>query len=516
MKIYIDKHIILILTCLAFAASSCTNLEEELYGSRFNDTSTTAGAADLNGVYNSLNDFSDQANIYAMLEHSTDEMLGPTRGTDWDDFGVWRKLHLHTWDPQHDHVYNAWNLLNRGVFRATQVLSRAGSDNQLKAEASFLRAFYMFYVVDLYGKAPFRNPEDSPETNPRVFSRQEATNFIIQDLRFAEANLTGGSPGKATKEAAQFLLAKVYLNKAVYFQDPESPAGPFTFTPTDMDSVIYYSNAIINSGKYQLTDRYFDNFKWDNSTASHELIFVRENAANQSQLANAENRSRMTLHYNTTPDGWNGFTTLAAFYDSFTDGDQRKGGDLAGYTDKTGSPVGFLFGQQYKLNPTTRQREEVKDRSGNPLQFSRDVDINYATEAQGIRVIKYPLNPDNFGQSGNDYIFFRYADLLLMKAEALIRGGTDPMGQSPATLVNNIRTMRGAGALTAVDETALLAERGRELYWEGWRRNDLVRFGKFNDPTEHRPQASEGFRVVYPIPQRAVDTNPDLVQNPGY
>lgn len=492
--------------------SSCSDLDEELYGSRYVDAGTTVSEADLNGVYTQLNGFSDQANLYALLEHSTDEMLGPTRGTDWDDFGIWRKLHQHTWDPSHGHVFEAWNQLNTGVFRATTVIDKA-ADNQIKAEASFLRAFFMFYIVDLYGQAPFRDPNDSPEANPKVLNRQEATDFIIQDLRFAEANLTNGTPGKATKEAAQFLLAKVYLNKAVYEQDPASPAGPFTFNQTDLDSVITYANAVINSGKFALAANYYDNFKWDNTTASRELIFVRENTPGQSQNANAENRTRMVLHYNNTPDGWNGFTTLADFYNSFEDTDQRKYSTIEAndFTNRTGLNAGFLAGQAYGPN-----RTPLKDRSGQPLVFTSDVDINYATEAQGIRAIKYPLDPGNFSQSGNDYVFFRYSDLLLMKAEAIMRGSVDPAGQTALGIVNQIRTLRGATPLASVDEAAMLAERGRELYWEGWRRNDLIRFGKFNDPTDQRPQASAPTRVLFPIPQRAVDTNPNLQQNPGY
>ncbi|HEY1023847.1 MAG TPA: RagB/SusD family nutrient uptake outer membrane protein [Sphingobacteriaceae bacterium] len=506
------NKIIISFGALILLNSSCTKLDEELYGSRYVDDGGAVSEADLNGVYTQLNGFSDQANLYALLEHPTDEMLGPTRGTDWDDFGIWRKLHQHTWDPTHGHVFEAWNQLNTGVFRATSVIERT-TDNQIKAEASFLRAFFMFYIVDLYGQAPFRNPEDSPETNPRVMNRQEATDFIIEDLKFAEANLTNGTPGRATKEATQFLLAKVYLNKAVYFQDPATPAGPFTFSQEDMNQVITYSNAVINSGKFQLAGNYYDNFKWDNTTASRELIFVRENTAGESQNANAENRTRMVLHYNNTPDGWNGFTTLADFYNSYEDGDQRKYSaiDQESFTARTGLNAGFLAGQAFGPNATP-----LKDRSGQPLIFTPDVNINYATEAQGIRAIKYPLNPGNFSQSGNDYVFFRYADLLLMKAEAILRGGVDPMGQTPLSIVNQIRTLRNASPVTVVDLETMLAERGRELYWEGWRRNDLIRFEKFNDPVDQRPTESPATRVVFPIPQRAVDTNPNLTQNAGY
>lgn len=507
----LHKKISIVFGALTLVAMSCTDLEEELYGSRFIETSTTASSADLNSVYAQLNGFSDQANLYALQEHPTDEMMGPTRGTDWDDFGVWRKLHQHSWDPSHNQVFDTWNQLNTGVFRATLVAER-GADNQIKAEARFLRAFFMFNIVDLYGQAPFRDPDDAPDVNPRVYNRKDATNFIIDDLRFAEANLVApGTAGKATREAAQFLLAKVYLNRAVYNQDPQTPAGPFTFAKSDMDSVIHYANAVISTGKFQVDPNYFDNFKWDNSTASTELIFVRENSDTE-QPANSRNRTYMGNHYNQTPSGWNGFTTLADFYNTFEDGDQRKGGPLPGFTDRIGTLAGFNIGQQFGPGNVP-----LKDRSGNPLIFTPEVNLSYATESQGIRVTKYPLNPDKLDNSANDYVFFRFADLVLMKAEALHRGGgPDPLGLAPLVIVNSIRTLRGATPLAAIDDAALLAERGRELYFEGWRRNDLIRFGKFNDPVDQRPQASDPTRVVYPIPQRAVDTNPNLQQNPGY
>jgi starch-binding outer membrane protein, SusD/RagB family len=103
-----------------------------------------------------------------------------------------------------------------------------------------------------------------------------------------------------------------------------------------------------------------------------------------------------------------------------------------------------------------------------------------------------------------------------MKAEAILRGGTDPMGETALSLVNRIRSTRNASALGGLTEKDLLAERGRELYWEGWRRNDQIRFGTFNDPVDQRESKSDPSKTIFPIPQRAVDTNPNLVQNPGY
>ena len=245
------------------------------------------------------------------------------------------------------------------------------------------------------------------------------------------------------------------------------------------------------------------------------LIFGIENSETQAP-GNTRNRWRMGMHYSQTPNGWNGFTTLADFYKSFEATDERRGIAYPGLTDIIGLRTGFLIGQQFGAN-----NKALKLRGGQPLIFTENVNLNFSTEAQGIRVIKYFPKPTSDttakdDQAGNDYIFLRFADVLLMKAEALVRGGADPNGQTALSIVNSIRTPRGASVLTSVDTKALLAERGRELYYEGWRRNDQIRFGTFNDPVDQRPIKSAATRTLYPIPQRAVDTNPNLKQNPGY
>ncbi len=515
----ITTKISLMLGIALLASASCTKLEEETFGSRQEDQGGEATASDLQGVYQQLNGQTDQANTYALQEHSTDEMMGPTRGTDWGDFGTWRKLHQHTWDASHNQINDTWDQLNIGVFRATQVIDNSTS-NQIKGEASFLRAWFMFQIIDLFGQAPFRDPKGAPSDNPTVFTRPEALEFIIKDLVFAETNLGQASMGKASKAAAQALLAKAYLNKPVY--TATTVGGPFTFAKADMDKVIEYANKVSSAG-YQLVGagKYFDNFSWDNSTLSKELIFGIENTETAAPGA-ARNRWRMTMHYNSITNkqegGWNGFTTLADFYKTFEASDERRGGAYPGLTNILGLRTGFLIGQQFGVG-----NQRLTERGGKPLVFTENVNINFSTEAQGIRVIKYFPKPAfkstgewNDDVAPNDYIFLRYADVLLMKAEAILRGGTDPQGQTVVSIVNSIRTPRGATSLASVDANALLAERGRELYWEGWRRNDLIRFERFNIPVDQRPNASEKSRTLFPIPQRAVDTNPNLTQNPGY
>jgi hypothetical protein len=133
--------------------------------------------------------------------------------------------------------------------------------------------------------------------------------------------------------------------------------------------------------------------------------------------------------------------------------------------------------------------------------------------------MKYPMEykaSDNSFTGKNDFVFFRYADALLMKAEAILRGGTATGGETALSIVNSLRARSGVPALTAVTLNDILAERGRELYLEAVRRPDLIRFGKYNDPVNERSAKSDAYKVVYPIPNQAVSSNPNLKQNFGY
>ena len=529
MKNFRIKHLLLSFAVLVFTISGCTKLEDTLVSNTDENNPAVAISA-VNVAYQQMQAITNQANTYALLEHSSDEMVGPTRGTDWDDNGTWRRLHLHTWDSQHNQVQDTWDDLSSGVAKANAAidLSTVSKSTSKLAVARFLRAFFMYYLVDLYGKAQIRFA-NSTSDNPTVFSRSQATDLIIADLRAALPVLPTGTANAtlATKEAASFLLAKMYLNKAVYKQDPTKPAGPYTFAKSDMDSVVFYSNAIIANTSYSLTtkNQYFDMFSSSKQSSTSEIILSLDNSSGNTSKS-VRNRYYMTLHYNQKPSAWNGFTTLADFYNSFEASDARLGTAYPGLTDVTGVRAGFLVGQQYD-----KDGKPLNDRNGIPLAFTPTLSILNGTsdgnsassvEIGGIRVIKYlPIpNAGNFDNITTNYVFYRYSDVILMKAEALLRGSSDPV--SALTLVNSIRTNRGLTPLATIDLPGLLAERGHELYWEGWRRNDQIRFGTFLNPENTtnllngRGTKSADYRVVFPIAQRAVDANPDLKQNFGY
>jgi hypothetical protein len=507
MKTKMNKVFIWVLA-LAFIA--CTDLEIEQTDSIFPDLSgefagVQAGPS-LENLYNDVRgQIQTQENLFALQEVTSDEQLVPTRGTDWGDNGVWRTLHAHTWDPVHSFVRNTWNAMNQNIFNATAIIdARSNPTAQQVAEAKFLRAFSVFWLVDLYGQVPFRTPDEGPDVNPTILSRTEAFDFAVTDLNEALPDLPtvaaqSGDLVKASKAAARFLLAKMYLNKHIY-------NGTGTPDASDMNQVISLVDAISADG-FALQAGYFELFTSD---PDNETIF----------FTTSETAAKMwnTLHYNqNAPDqtggGWNGFTTLAEFYDLFEgdpsinepgSGQEERRGFVPTDGSHLGIGYGFLIGLQYDENGNA-----LTDRPGTPLVFTKELPgLLGNNEKTGIRLLKY--HPEN-GSFANHQVVFRYADAHLMKAEALLR-----TGGNPTTLVNELRTLRGATPLGTVSESDLLDERGRELYIEYWRRNDLIRFGQFTAPWAYKEVSGDDTKNLFPIPSTAIISNPNLVQNPGY
>lgn len=494
---------------LIFGVNGCSDLEDIGY-----DTLSRSDIPEktLKEAYTKLNAFTNLSNTFALLEHPSDEMQYP-RNYDWGDDRLWQRLHTHEWNSVDRDIVGAWDDLNRGQAFANEVIADSRASKKQIAEAQFLRAYNLYYLVDFFGQVIFKDLS-IPKSLPKILNRQEATTQIIGDLNTAIPELevaNATNTGIATKEAAKFLLAKIILNKAVFIQNPQKPSGPFMFSPVDMDAVIKNADEIINSGKYSFASNYFDNFHWNNTIKSKELIFVIKNEAGKSLDNGSSVRAFYlnSLNFNQTPSGWNGFATLADFYNSFENQDKRKGAEIADLTDLCGLRAGFLIGQQYGPGGIA-----LKIENGEPLIFTPEIDFSdYPKEAGGIRVIKYLPDLNNVYSPGNDFIFFRYADVWLMKAEALFRKGN--VNES-LIMMNTLRHIRGATTLNTLNEADILAERGRELYWEGWRRNDQIRFGTFLKPVQNRATTSPAYRIVFPIPQKALDGTPNLTQNFGY
>lgn len=542
------KKITIFSVLLIAAVTSCTKLDEKLQSTlTYQQAATLPTSLLLQAAYVDIGaPFTNQDQVFSLQENSTDESLVPTRGGDWDDNGVWRVLHNHSWNADHGQILTVFNNLNKLQFDATNVLAFTPTPLQA-AEARFLRAFALYSLFDLYGQYPYREPSENLLNAPVVKSGTEAIDFIISELTAILPALGSGASSTANADAARFLLMRCYLNKGAFL----NRAAP-TFAAADLQQVITLGNAILTNTKYSYNANYFDNFSFDNGAKSKEAIFAY---ANQSGVtagnSGPQARWNMTLHYNSYGHpgqsiygnaGWNGFSTISDFYTSFgvaapttftpadTLLDKRLGGRFyQGVTNISGIRPGLLVGQQFDEKGVARV-----DRKGNPLAFTPTIaptmiESGTNLEVTGIRVVKYPPDFSDTtgkyygGTAGNWIMLFRYADAALMVAEAKMRSNTDVPGAM--TLINALRTARGASVIVGTlplvnvnnvdDPNTLLAERGRELYWEGVRRTDLIRFGVYLKPWGLKPTDDPKY-LLYPVPTQALAANPNLKQNAGY
>ena len=221
--------------------------------------------------------------------------------------------------------------------------------------------------------------------------------------------------------------------------------------------------------------------------------------------------SQKTFNFNSQP--WNGYTSLADFYNSFEDTDIRKTGGSRGYGV-------FLAGPQYDLNGA-RLVDLADSWYADGDTDGRNINYNPVLNAlapnagrdAGARLSKYEYEINGTSEMSNDFVLFRYGEVVLNKAEALWRKSA---GDAEAlALVNMIRTRAGVAPFGALTADNFLAERGREFCFEMKRRTDLIRFGKWDDAWWEKP-VSEAFKTLMPIPEAQIILNSNLVQNPGY
>lgn len=496
--------------------AACTDLEVKETDSIITSSGGEFLGVDATGTlasaYNGLNWGNTQGNLFALTEATTDELFIPTRGTDWGDNGVWRTLATHNWNASHQFNNDTWNFLNSNVYTTNQILHEKTTKTALQtAEARFIRAYNMFWILDLWGQIPFRDADEGPDVNPIVMEGQAAFDFIIADLEAAldvVPTITVNNivdQVKASKAAVRYMLAKMYLNKHVYLGGTPQTA--------DLDKVISYVDAIAADG-YELHNGYFEIF---GQSADSETIM----------WSNGQYGTRIWagLHYNqgretdNTGGGWNGFATTADFYNKFEGDPNENYGEhndpfisgqeeRRGYVPELSLGIGLLIGTQGGPDGP------VKARSGENLVFTKEVpSLTGQPDYTGVRLLKWHPTINMGGTWNNHLVILRYADAHLMKAEALLRKGQEA---SAKTLVNELRAIRGATSLAGtLTEDYLLDERARELYMEGWRRNDMIRFGKFASSFAFVAN-TDPYTNKYPIPELAVGSNPNLRQNPGY
>ncbi len=462
----------------------------------------------LASVYAQLRATTDD--YYNLTEVSSDEYIVPTRGTDWYDNGRWLELDRQLWGANSPaglgDVNGAWNALFTGIARANVALAATdkisfASKPVVQAELRTLRAFYYFLLQDLFGGVPIVTDTD---IKPRERNtRAEVFAFVEKELNETRAILPDKWPtemnGRLTKGAANAILASLYLNAQV-FTGTVSTTGLQPGAARWADAVAA-SDRILNSGVYTLATNWRSNFTADNYLSPEiimQVMFKAESGLGLNFLMRA-------LHYSQfKPSPWNGFATIAEVYNSFDAADQRR--------------QIFLVGPQVNLETN----QPVLDRTGNPLVFTPEIhDVTNATEGEGVRIAKWPVDPAHVNQdNGNDFAHFRLAEIYLIKAEAL-----NELGQTSAAvaLVNTIRARVfsppkpiSAGISQAEFRTVILNERLFELTSEAKRRQDLIRFGQYTQRPWFNKAVREPYRILMPIPQTQIETNPLLAQNAGY
>lgn len=516
---------------VALATLTSCSLDEQLNDSiglndpQFNTLGSPAQT--LAFTYSLLEGPGSPFGIWTLNEDSSDEEAKPTRGSDWFDGGKWQQLHLHTWTPSNPQIVNSYNDINRGIAYATSVLGFPGATPQQKAEATFLQVYWLWLQTDHFGQTILRVPNEVEAVPSIYWTRAEAIDneiakleAVINDLP-AYTNSLGA--GTATKNAGYALLAKLYLNRAVYKATdadgkPQIPAES-AFSGADMDKVIAATNSAMAGTSWTSIpgnspgQNYFQNFATDNGEKSTEIIFSRVNEPGNG--TNVFQFTYMTTHYNQSPGGYNGPSVTTDMINKFTStdpSDPRFSTSIPYLTTNSGLKAGVLIGQQVNQNGAN-----VLTRQGAPLIFTTSFDLASSGEAQGARLVKYLpqyTSPGNPTQNvSNDFVFLSRAECMLMQAEAYGRKGNFAMAN---TLIGQLRTARGAAPLAITTLQNINDEFAREMYWQGSRRTDQIRFGTFLNPTQGRPNVTDRHVMVFPIPLVPLNANPKMKQNPGY
>lgn len=507
----------LLLSVIFLGTVSCTDLEENILDEQLgvdlpNNPENIQGL--ISPPYASLRNTIEWFDYWALQEVTSDEAIFPTRGSDWYDNGAWQQLHLHTWTPDHIRMRNVWEALGQGMARANLAMYYIGEFPQNDStelyinEARFLRAYYMYLINDLFGQVPFREPEELDfKVSPRVMDRQEATDFIISEVMAVLPNLrTKAEVGSArvTQGAAHALLAKVYLNYEVYTGTPK------------WNETIAECDALINSGEYEVEEDYWAMFQ--KFVEENPEFILRVPMDDAVDMGSGSVWVNFTLHYSQLfgnyASMWNGGSTTSTFFETWDmENDERFFDDRI--KPETGFNQGFLVGQQYGVNG-----EPLSQRDGSPLIFVPELDLESSPENAGIRVVKFAPNPASQRTGDfapNDVPIMRISDFYLVRAEAQFRNGNTAAALGDINFIRSKRSAEGRTlpALTALTLDDILNERGYELYWEGFRRQDLIRFDKFTEAWQEKPVTDES-KELFPLPTSAVDVNENLTQNPGY
>ncbi len=541
------KSKLLFIYCLAggmflTSVTSCTQLEDTSYNSivadGFEPTNEDVASLLASGYVSWRKTLLLWNGVARAQMLPADEDVLPARPNGWVDGGVYKRMHQHKWTSEDDIPLQSWVRTYEGINTCNRVLYQIESgqiklgdrESSIVSELKVLRASYYYILDDLFGNVPIVTKFDVPDGYlPEQSSRKEVYEFIIKELTENIPNLSDKVNseyyGRFNKWAGYALLAKMYINSEVFSDG----------THQDYDKCIVACDSVINSGKYELESVRKSVFATKNEN-SKEIIFalpfdetyVDDWNAFDYHMYSLQPENQATYNFQATP--WGGVCVMPQYIDTFDPDDKRLTDD-------------FISGMQYSSNGDTLKCT-MGNLVGQPLNYVNKVNsIDGSEENQGLRWGKFEYAQGITNRLSNDFPLLRYADVLLMKAEALLRTGKTELAAGLVTKVRerNFTSHPNKAQVTAdqlignsiydygrrdnastthdnlnIKYGRMLDELGWEFSQEGRRRQDMIRFGVFATGSWFSHNPSDKTKNLYPIPNKELLSNGNLKQNPGY
>lgn len=521
------KAYIIVLIAAISILQSCSDLETEVYSEILpkdfykddNQLAATVAAA-----YTPLYAYWAMHDLQDLPSDQTTVPIRSNQG--WDDGGLWPRLMAHDFRAN-EHVGGKWSDWYSGVSACNRIIEilqdYLDPNDPVFSELRTLRAVYYWMLLDLFGNIPLVTSFATAESQPLQSKPEEIYAFLEKELVESVDNLTedkGSTYAKVNKWVGYTLLAKIYLNAERYGVAPQ------------WQKAADAANVVINSNKYALEAGYFTNFRIENE-GSKENIFVvpydKQNAG-QFDVRYKGLQQSADASFGFTESPWGGFSIQTEFYNSFAENDKRRGMFIVGqqYTVQAepqwSNDLGFFYGNprdEFKLTDCVEDYNNFttsEDLAGEDCNVF--ISTTYTLKSggrykyeDGARYGKWEYDLNATGGLYNDFAIFRFADVLLMRAEALWR--LDNSSSEALVLVNQIRERAGVDPLATMSEDELYREIKQELALENQARPTIIRFGKFEDPWFLKTD-SDPRKRLYPIPQDQIQANPNLIQNPGY
>lgn len=470
--------------------------------------------------------------IYDYNTLTTDEAMIPIRGGDWYDGGLWDNMYQHKWSEDDLPLYDTWKYLYKVVVLANKSLHVIDTHRDLlteeqaasyTAEVRAIRALFYYYIMDMYGRVPLVVAHDTPQKDVVQSERSEVLRFIVDELQDVlpmladePSNRKGNHYGRVTAPVAHFLLAKVMLNAEIYADDdwtdgirPDGKDILFTVDGKELnawEACIAYCDKLAEAG-YALAPDYLSNFTVHNENSIENIFTIPLDKNLYAAQFWYLFRSR---HYN-----HGGAVGGASENGTCTTISTVMANGYGTDEEDTRFALNF-YADTVRVDGKIVMQDNGKPLVYMPLELKRNLTGSPYLYTAGARMAKYEVDRTAHSdgrQPDNDIVLFRYADVLLMKAEAKVRNGED--GSAELNAVRDRVSMPHREA--TLDN--ILEERLLELVWEGHRRQDLIRYDRYHKAYDLRtplPEEGNRYTTVFPIPRKSIDLNPNLKQHKGY